>query len=168
MQAVNLLLSGMNDRQVAEVIGVQRRTVWEWRHDPDFQTELTARQRELWAPYVHRIRSLLPRALHTVEWQLLTSCDLKLALRLIELVGLADACKLPDGPLPELDAPVAGSEKLRFHQLQWQMISDGYAKSVGLPLNLEELERQLQPPGNNCRSGDQDDVNDDFPDGYHS
>ena len=143
-QAVNLLLLGMNDRQVAEAIGVRRATVCEWRHEPEFQSQLQSRQRELWEPYIGRLRSLLPRAIHTIEWQLHSSCDLKLALKLVELVGLGNACGLPEGSVPELEEPVAGSDKLRFHKLQMQELSDGYARSVGLPVNLQELERSIE------------------------
>lgn len=112
--AAELLASGRNDREVAEAIGVRRATVCQWRHEPEFAAELESNRQSLWSPYVDRLQSLLPRAVEVIEWQALTEKDLKLAFKLLELVGLDAACRSTSSP-PPLHSPVAGSGRLKDH-----------------------------------------------------
>ena len=78
--AIDLLLQGKSDRATAEVVGVSRQTVWEWRnHDPLFIAELNRQRHELWSEANERMKSLANRALDVVELQL-GSDDPKAAL----------------------------------------------------------------------------------------
>ena len=48
LTAIDMILTGLNDREVAEALGVGRNTVNKWRnHNEDFQAELNERRREL-------------------------------------------------------------------------------------------------------------------------
>ena len=47
--AIEHLLQGQSDRAVAEVVGISRQTVWEWRkRDPLFIAELNRQRFEMW------------------------------------------------------------------------------------------------------------------------
>ena len=105
-RAIDLLLSGQNDRQVAEVLGVRRQTVCDWRHEDEFAAELADRRRELWEPFVSQLRTILPKAIRTLEASLVTyasDADGHLALKVIKLLGLTEACQ--SVPLPPANKP---------------------------------------------------------------
>jgi hypothetical protein len=130
-QAIDLLLTGMNDREVAAAVNVRRQTVCEWRHDPAFQAQLDSRRRELWAPYIERLQSLLPRAVESIERQMLGSRDLKLAFRLIDLLGLGDACRANLGPAPPpIHEPVVSSADWKRDQDANRAIADTYVRDL--------------------------------------
>ena len=60
LKAVALLLRGMKDGQVADAVGVSRRTIVRWRmEDPDFIAELRCRRRQLCEGSADRLRELL-------------------------------------------------------------------------------------------------------------
>lgn len=70
-KAIDLLLQGQNDREVAEAIGVSRQTVNGWRRgNAPFVAELNARRRELWQAEHERLRGLLAEAVDVLEVQL--------------------------------------------------------------------------------------------------
>jgi plasmid maintenance system antidote protein VapI len=59
-QAIELVLLGKKDREVAEAVGVSRRTIIRWRlEDADFIAELHRRRRELCDGSADRLRRLL-------------------------------------------------------------------------------------------------------------
>ncbi|HEV3310729.1 MAG TPA: helix-turn-helix domain-containing protein [Chloroflexota bacterium] len=93
-QAIELLLSGRSDADIAGIVGVSRQTVGQWRlHDPAFQSRLDERRRELWGPYVDRLDALMPAVLETIERHLSFSDNLKLAMQLVDMLGLGTACR---------------------------------------------------------------------------
>jgi FixJ family two-component response regulator len=54
--AIDLLVQGHNDRQVAEAIGVRRETVCNWRnHNLRFLVELSRRRRDLRRSHTNRL-----------------------------------------------------------------------------------------------------------------
>ncbi len=66
--AVDALAFGATVTDAAETVKVSRQTVSEWlHHNPAFQAALHARQHELWRGHVERLRSLVPKALDTLE-----------------------------------------------------------------------------------------------------
>ena len=78
--AIEHLLQGQSDRAVAEVVGISRQTVWEWRkRDPLFIAELNRQRFEMWREARERMKALANRALDVVEVQL-GSGDPKAAL----------------------------------------------------------------------------------------
>ena len=46
--AADRLAAGATDRQVADQLGVDRTSLWRWRQQPAFQTELARRREEVW------------------------------------------------------------------------------------------------------------------------
>jgi len=91
LNAVDLLVTGKSDREVAEVVGVSRQTVCGWRlYDPYFQAELNKRRKEVWGASVDRLRSLLPKALEVLERELEGGDNsLRAALRVLEMANFA-------------------------------------------------------------------------------
>ena len=66
--AIDLLITGISDQEVATKVGVVRQTVAKWRlYHPEFMAELGRRREEVWGFSADKIRSLLPRAIEVVE-----------------------------------------------------------------------------------------------------
>ncbi len=66
--AIDLLVAGKSDREVAEAVNVNRSTVNQWRnHDPLFVAELNARRKEIWGSQSERLRNLVAKAVDVLE-----------------------------------------------------------------------------------------------------
>jgi len=88
LNAVELLVMGKTDKEVAEAVGVNRVTVTKWRlYDPYFQAELNRRRKEIWGVVVDRFRSLLLKALNTVE-KAIEEGDARTAIEILRMAGL--------------------------------------------------------------------------------
>lgn len=99
--AINLLLQGKNDREVAEAVNVSRQTVNQWRnHDSVFMGELNARRQAVWGNQAERLRSLISQAVDVLESDL-SSEDVRLrqsaAVHILKAVGLYGADLKPTG-----------------------------------------------------------------------
>ena len=61
--AIDLLIQGKPDKEVAAAVGVARQTVTTWRnHNADFAAELNIRRREIWGSQEDRLRQLVAKA----------------------------------------------------------------------------------------------------------
>lgn len=89
LNAIDLLVCGEVDREVAAAVGVHRTTITNWRNrDPDFQAELNRRRRDIWSSSVDRLRGLLPVALDALEEELLRGKDRsRTALEVLRMAG---------------------------------------------------------------------------------
>ena len=101
--AIELLLAGKTDQEVAEAVGVSRQTINSWRNkDELFRAALDARRQELWGAYVERLRQLIGRALQVLEADLLQDDDRRLrqtaAVHVLKCVGLYGANLEPTNP----------------------------------------------------------------------
>ena len=90
--AIDLLLTGKNDRQVAEFVGVERVTVNNWRNrKPEFIDELNRRRYELFEDEMDRLRSLISASVDALT-ECINSTDervkLTAATSLLKLLGL--------------------------------------------------------------------------------
>ena len=73
---------------MAEVIGVNRSTVNQWKnHNPVFQAELNRRRKDIWEMATDEMRSLLSDALKTVK-EAVRQGDAKTALEILKMAGL--------------------------------------------------------------------------------
>ena len=73
--AIDQLILGRTDREVAETVGVNRNTVWEWRSQHAyFQAE--------------RLRAMLPKALDAIHYELNSGDKFKAAIAVLKLAGL--------------------------------------------------------------------------------
>jgi len=91
LNAVDLLVTGKRDTDVAEAVGVTRQTVCGWRQLPRFRAELNRRRREVWSAATERLRGLLPKALDRIEAELDQEHGWRVALRLLDVVGVGKA-----------------------------------------------------------------------------
>jgi hypothetical protein len=90
LNAIDLLVTGMSDQEVADKVGVNRVTVTSWRlYDPYFQAELNKRRKEIWGASIDKMRNLIPKALETVE-NAIKQGDVKTALEFLKMAGMGD------------------------------------------------------------------------------
>ena len=99
--AINLLLQGKSDREVASAVNVSRQTVNQWRnHDAVFVAELNARQQALWGTATERLRSLISQAVDVLKSDLENEA-LRLrqsaAVHILNAVGLYGSDLKPTG-----------------------------------------------------------------------
>lgn len=90
LNAIDLLITGASDRDVAARVGVSRSQVCRWRnYDPDFGAEVNRRRAEVWGRTADRLRALLPRALDRVAEALDDPiCGATAAFQLLKLAGV--------------------------------------------------------------------------------
>jgi Homeodomain-like domain len=68
LNAIDLLVLGYSDAQVAEQVGVTRQTICQWRHDsPQFLSELNRRRQGVWQAAHDRFRALMQKAIQRIE-----------------------------------------------------------------------------------------------------
>jgi hypothetical protein len=95
--AIDLLILGKSDREVAERIGVHRETVWHWRtHQAVFVAELNKRRQDMFGAAQQRLRALVGKALNNLE----TAVDagsLKASLEVLKAAALYGTAS-PAGP----------------------------------------------------------------------
>ena len=100
--AIDLLLQGKSDKEVAEVVGVSRQTVTEWRNrNPLFAAELNRKRQEVWGGQTERLRQLIARAVSVLEEDMQQTQDRRLrqaaAVHVLRAAGLSGTNLAPSG-----------------------------------------------------------------------
>jgi len=86
--AIEGLILGQSDRDVAAAVGVSRETVWHWRHEhPVFMATLERRRAEVWRVPQEQLRSLLGKAVANVA-AAIEGGDLKASIEVLKAVGM--------------------------------------------------------------------------------
>jgi hypothetical protein len=86
--AMNLLLVGKSDAEVAHELNLGRTTVWQWRTEhPLFMATLAQRRAEVWRTAQERLRSLLMTAVENLG-KAVEAGDLRASVELLKAVGL--------------------------------------------------------------------------------
>ena len=99
LNAIDILVQGKTDQETALAVGVARETVTRWRNDnPHFAGELNKQRRLIWSTGQDRLRSLVSKALDTIEAGL-DAGDTKTAVEVLKAVGLYGQVKPPSGPM---------------------------------------------------------------------
>lgn len=89
LNAIDLLVEGKTDQEVADKINVNRVTVTKWRnYDIYFQAELNKRRKEIWGASIDKMRALVPKAIERLEKEFDSKYGWKIALEIIKLAGL--------------------------------------------------------------------------------
>jgi hypothetical protein len=89
LNAIDLLVTGKTDQEVADIIGVNRVTITKWKnYDIYFQAELNKRRKEIWGASIDRIRALVPKAMERLEKEVDGENGWKVALEVIKLAGI--------------------------------------------------------------------------------
>ncbi len=65
--AIELLILGRKIGDVAEAIGIDRKTLYNWRQDELFREELARRRTELWSRASQRLAAMVHPALDVLE-----------------------------------------------------------------------------------------------------
>jgi transposase-like protein len=86
--ALDLLIMGQSDAAVGRAVGVDRATVWKWRHEhPVFAAELERRRGALFYEGQERLRALALQAVEAVE-AALAKKNVRVALEVLKGIGL--------------------------------------------------------------------------------
>jgi transposase len=84
--AIDLILMGKVDREVAEIVKVSRSTINDWKNTNEvFKNELNKRKFEISQANKERLNSIYKKALETVEKAIVDNEDVKTALEIIKL-----------------------------------------------------------------------------------
>jgi hypothetical protein len=118
LNAIDLLILGKTDREVAEAVGVRRETVTKWHKNPFFSAELSIRREELWVDAKRRLKSMVHEPVNVLT-KGLSSADEKVAMtaavHILKTVGLYGEVKQDFGPdMPE-EAVWKQATKRRLH-----------------------------------------------------
>lgn len=86
LHAIDLIIQRLPDTQVAEAVGVTRRTIYNWRHWEVFDDALRERRQMIQNAALDQIRSLLPDAMDLLGKQLRQESDPLQAYRAASLL----------------------------------------------------------------------------------
>jgi hypothetical protein len=151
LNAIDLLVLGQSDAQVAEQVGVTRQTIGQWRHDsPRFLSELNRRRQGVWQAAHDRFRALMQKAIERIEVALDDGDGLAVARDLLNCCGLGT---MP-APMGETDPEAVlyaralsqarrelGEPRSDVDELQAMLMGDYPRK---LQTRVEELMRDLR------------------------
>lgn len=92
LNAIEMLITGASDAQVAEVVGVSRQTVCDWRNrDAEFAAALERKRQDIWRSHEDNLRALVAEAIGVLR-QNLSSQDERIkmaaAVHILRSVGL--------------------------------------------------------------------------------
>jgi hypothetical protein len=89
LNAIDLLITGKTDQEVADEVRVNRVTVTKWRnYDIYFQAELNKRRKGIWSASLDKMRALVPKAMERLEKEIDNENGWKIALEVIKIAGI--------------------------------------------------------------------------------
>ena len=121
--AIDLILTGKNDREVAQTIGKSRSTVNTWRnHDPRFIATLNDRRQQVWGGQLNRLNNLVIEAVDVLQDGLHDS-DIKVrivsAVHILKATGVYGAT-VPDSQVTD-PAEVAADHEVKNDQRKMRL-----------------------------------------------
>ncbi len=135
--AIDLILTGKNDREVAQTIGKSRSTVNTWRnHDPLFIATLNDRRQQVWGGQLNRLNNLVIEAVDVLQDGLHDS-DIKVriasAVHILKATGVYGAT-VPDSQVTD-PAEVAADQAVKNDQRKMRL--DQYKDKLPHSVQLE-------------------------------
>jgi transcriptional regulator with XRE-family HTH domain len=104
LNAIDLLVQGLSDREVAEKVGVARETVTRWRNEnPEFRVALYQRRKEIWGNACEKLRALVTDAVNVLEREIKEEGNLRAAIEVLKAVGLYGNIEPPGSIIDTLD-----------------------------------------------------------------
>jgi hypothetical protein len=92
LNAVDCLVQGKSDQEVADIIGRDRATLWRWKtRVPLFAATLEQRREEVFGVALHRLRNLLGKAIDNIAADI-EAGDVKSSFELVKATGLHGFC----------------------------------------------------------------------------
>ena len=149
--AINLLLLGKSDREVAEAVSVTHETVWRWRYEHAlFLAELNRRQ-ALWAEAHERLWTLVHAAVSVIK-EAVKDGDAKVAVELLKIVKLHGEVRPSEGPTnPEAVLQQRARAQARrelgdenSRQVALRRLDDGHDDRI--KARAEKLQTELRQP----------------------
>ncbi len=96
-QAVDLIIAGKTDQEIAGALNVARETVTRWRNDNYyFMAELNRRREILLDSAADRLKSLTDVAIDIIYDELFTSGDFKSAIEFLKVIGIYGQVNKPN------------------------------------------------------------------------
>ena len=118
LNAIDLLVTGQSDREVAAAVGVTRQTVCGWRlYHPYFQAELNRRRDAVWGVAGAKFQNLLARAIDRLDGELEGEHGWRVALEIVKLGKPRGGEVGPTDPLEILDAEARRRRPNRLENL---------------------------------------------------
>jgi DNA-binding XRE family transcriptional regulator len=139
-QALEMMLHGMMDGEIAQKVGVTRQTVNLWRNkDDNFRAKLSLRRLELWDVVKEKMADMYTEALG-VLWKNLKSEDAKIQMKAaIQIVNLHD---LKDNLITYNQMYLKMLEKMKFLDEICEML-ETYKKERA-PMEKKDEEKSLE------------------------
>ena len=136
LNAIDLLVQGLTDREVARKVGVRRETVNQWRkHHLEFQAELNRQRQNVWGIAKERLRYLVSQATKTLEKEV-DKGSLRAAVETLKIVGLYGKVGAPKGYTSAEALELAKEERECF---------DGMLRRLWKPLfKRHRIEKQIE------------------------
>jgi len=119
LNAIDLLILGKTDREVAEAVGVRRETVTKWHKNPFFSAELSVRREELWVDAKLRLKALAHEAVNVLNRGLFSSDEkiaITAAVHILKTVGLYGEAKQDFGPDTPEEAVWKQAKKMKLQR----------------------------------------------------
>jgi DNA-binding CsgD family transcriptional regulator len=143
LNAIDLLIFGKTDKEVAETIGVGRNTISKWYKNAFFIAELNARREELWKDSKNRLKALVHDAVNILS-NSLNSSDEKVAVtsavHILKTVGLYGEVKGDFGPTtPE---KIVWDQAVRMKQERYNVLRPDSYFDWSINNRMEELSRE--------------------------
>jgi len=93
LNAIDLLILGKTDREVADLVGVRRETITKWHQNPFFMAELNTKRDALWIDSKLRLKALAHEAVNVLTNGLHSTNEkiaITAAVHILKTVGLYD------------------------------------------------------------------------------
>lgn len=140
-RAMELLLGGATDSEVAAAVGVCRETVWSWRREsPVFMAELEKRRAEVWGSAAEKLRSLLMRAIANLE-KAVDEGSLRASVEVLKATGLYGDGQM--NCIHEQD-PELCFEQIVAHRLRAERIPDPMQALLDFDRNPAKAQRRME------------------------
>ena len=140
LNAIDCLIQGKSDQEVADLIGRDRTTVFRWKSRvPMFAATLGARRQEVFAVALQRLRNLLGKAIDNIS-QSIEDGDVKSSFELVKATGLHGFCP----PTGETNVEVIAN-RLMLETLAREHIpeKEDFLLNIGKNPRYEERKREI-------------------------
>jgi len=143
-QAIDQLMTGKNDREVAEAIGVRRETITRWRlYHPAFQAELNRRRAEVWNNSRESMLQLIPQVIEALSDAINDHENQnrwRVAIEILKLIDLPQTLVKNPGPQDPEEIIIKMAEGKQFDDLLSSFKPNGF----DYDRVLEELEKKIE------------------------